>query len=60
MVHNLMEKYNEKPFSNVVKCARNRYNCFNNNSDDEFDFFSDLISANSSFSDPSDTLKALY
>ncbi|KAK6161424.1 hypothetical protein DH2020_004805 [Rehmannia glutinosa] len=41
----------------------NRCNCFNgnsnDNSDDEFDFFSDGLSANSSFSDPCDTLKTL-
>ncbi|XP_057811781.1 uncharacterized protein LOC131026017 [Salvia miltiorrhiza] len=38
--------------------ARNRCNCFNGNSndssDDELDFFSDSISANSSFGNPSD------
>ncbi|KAH6816380.1 hypothetical protein C2S51_021200 [Perilla frutescens var. frutescens] len=63
MVQNFMEDNNEKPSSAAVKCARNRCNCFNGNSndssDDELDFFSDSISANSSFSDPSDTLKSL-
>ncbi|KAG6384341.1 hypothetical protein SASPL_155852 [Salvia splendens] len=62
MVQNFMEDNNEKP-SAAVKCARNSCNCFNGNSndssDDELDFFSDSISANSSFSDPSDTLKSL-
>ncbi|KAG6395168.1 hypothetical protein SASPL_145807 [Salvia splendens] len=62
MVQNFMEDNNEKP-SAAVKCARNRCNCFNGNSndssDDELDFFSDSISANSSFSDPSDTLRSL-
>lgn len=57
MVQNFIEDNNEK------KCGRNRCNCFNGNSndssDDELDFFSDSLSANSSFSDPSDTLKAL-
>lgn len=61
MVQNFMEDNNEKPSSAAVKCARNRCNCFNGNSndssDDELDFFSDSLSANSSFSDPSDTLK---
>lgn len=63
MVQNFMEDNNEKPSSAAVKCARNRCNCFNGNSndssDDELDFFSDSLSANSSFSDPSDTLKSL-
>lgn len=62
MVQNFMEENNEKQSSAAAaKYARNRCNCFNGNSndssDDELDFFSDSISANSSFSDPSDTLK---
>lgn len=62
MVQNFIEDNNEKHSSAAVaKCARNRCNCFNGNSndssDDELDFFSDSVSANSSFSDPSDTLK---
>ncbi|XP_073134568.1 uncharacterized protein [Henckelia pumila] len=66
MVQNFMEDNNEKHLtsaSSAVKCGRNRCNCFNGNSndssDDEFDFFSDSAAANSSFSDPSDTLKSL-
>ncbi|XP_057771425.1 uncharacterized protein LOC130991311 [Salvia miltiorrhiza] len=63
MVQNFMEDNNEKPSSAAAKCARNRCNCFNGNSndssDDELDFFSDSISANSSFGDPSDTLRSL-
>ncbi|KAL1562102.1 hypothetical protein AAHA92_04718 [Salvia divinorum] len=63
MVQNFMEDNNEKPSSAAAKCARNRCNCFNSNSndsyDDELDFFSDSISTNSSFSDPSDTLRSL-
>ncbi|XP_051129594.1 uncharacterized protein LOC127250375 [Andrographis paniculata] len=58
MVQNFIEDNN-----NEKKCGRNRCNCFNGNSndssDDELDFFSDSLSANSSFSDPSDSLKAL-
>lgn len=62
MVQNFIEDNNEKQSAAAAaKCARNRCNCFNGNSngssDDEFDFFSDSVSANSSFSDPSDTLK---
>ena len=57
MVQNFMEDNNDKPSS----AARNRCNCFNGNSndssDDELGFFSDSISANSSFSDPSDALR---
>ncbi|KAL3649029.1 hypothetical protein CASFOL_005432 [Castilleja foliolosa] len=56
MVQSFIEGNNEK------QSARNRCNCFNGNSndssDDELDFFSDSVSANSSF-DPSDTLKSL-
>ncbi|KAL8481623.1 hypothetical protein ACS0TY_027939 [Phlomoides rotata] len=64
MVQNFMEENNEKQSSAAAaKYARNRCNCFNGNSndssDDELDFFSDSISANSSFTDPSDTLKSL-
>ncbi|KAL3626347.1 hypothetical protein CASFOL_029896 [Castilleja foliolosa] len=57
MVQSFIEGNNEKQ-----SAARNRCNCFNGNndsSDDELDFFSDSVSANSSFSDPSDTLKSL-
>lgn len=61
MVQNFMEDNNEKSSSAAAKCARNRCNCFNGNSndssDDELDFFSDSLSANSSFSDPSDSLR---
>ncbi|KAL0388514.1 UNVERIFIED_CONTAM: hypothetical protein Sradi_2733200 [Sesamum radiatum] len=64
MVQNFIEDNNEKQSTTAaVKCGRNRCNCFNGNSndssDDELDFFSDSVSANSSFSDPSDTLKSL-
>ncbi|KAK6161461.1 hypothetical protein DH2020_004842 [Rehmannia glutinosa] len=64
MVQNFIEDNNEKQSAAAAaKCARNRCNCFNGNSndssDDEFDFFSDGLSANSSFSDPCDTLKSL-
>ncbi|XP_073046920.1 uncharacterized protein [Primulina eburnea] len=66
MVQNFMEDNNEKHLTSAasaVKCGRNRCNCFNGNSndssDDEFDFFSDSATANSSFSDPSDSLKSL-
>ncbi|KAL8486490.1 hypothetical protein ACS0TY_023246 [Phlomoides rotata] len=64
MVQNFMEDNNEKQSSTAaVKCGRNRCNCFNGNindsSDDEFDFFSDSLAANSSFNDPSDSLKSL-
>ncbi|XP_051128025.1 uncharacterized protein LOC127249324 [Andrographis paniculata] len=66
MVQNFIEDNNEKQSTTTVgaaKYGRNRCNCFNGNSndssDDEFDFFSDSVSANSSFSDPSDTLKSL-
>ncbi|KAL8048045.1 hypothetical protein ABFX02_07G038000 [Erythranthe guttata] len=64
MVQNFIEDNNEKQSAAAAaKCARNRCNCFNGNSndssDDEFDFFSDSFSANSSFTDPSDTLKSL-
>lgn len=66
LVQNFMEDNNEKHLTSAasaVKCGRNRCNCFNGNSndssDDEFDFFSDSATANSSFSDPSDTLKSL-
>lgn len=64
MVQNFMEENNEKQSSAAAaKYGRNRCNCFNGNSndssDDELDFFSDSISANSSFNDPSDTLKSL-
>ncbi|KZV38532.1 hypothetical protein F511_20400 [Dorcoceras hygrometricum] len=63
MVQNFMEDNNEKHLTSAVKCGRNRCNCFNgksnDSSDDEFDFFSDSATANSSFSDPSDTLKSL-
>lgn len=62
MVQNFIEDNNEKQSTTAAaKCGRNRCNCFNGNSndssDDELDFFSDSVSANSSFSDPSDTLK---
>lgn len=66
MVRNFMEDNNEKSSSAAsaaAKCSRNRCNCFNGNSndssDDELDFFSDSLSANSSFSDPSDSLRVL-
>lgn len=63
MVQNFIEGNNEKHTVVASKYGRNRCNCFNGNSndssDDEFDFFSDSVSANSSFSDPSDTLKSL-
>ncbi|KAL2229981.1 uncharacterized protein LOC105171616 [Sesamum indicum] len=64
MVQNFIEDNNEKQSTTAAaKCGRNRCNCFNGNSndssDDELDFFSDSVSANSSFSDPSDTLKSL-
>ncbi|KAL0457119.1 UNVERIFIED_CONTAM: hypothetical protein Slati_1051100 [Sesamum latifolium] len=63
MVQNFIEDNNEKQSTAAAKCGRNRCNCFNGNSndssDDELDFFSDSLSANSSFSDPSDTLKSL-
>ncbi|KAL6532378.1 hypothetical protein OROGR_014348 [Orobanche gracilis] len=65
MVQNFIEGNNEKQSSAAAaaKCSRNRYNCFNgnsnNSSDDELDFFSDSVSANSSFSDLSDSLKSL-
>ncbi|KAK4388261.1 hypothetical protein Sango_2432700 [Sesamum angolense] len=62
MVQNFIEDNNDKQSSAVAaKCGR--CNCFNGNSndssDDEFGFFSDSFTANSSFSDPSDTLKSL-
>lgn len=64
MVQSFMEDNNEKQsFTAAVKCGRNRCNCFNGNSndssDDEIDFFSDSLAANSSFNDPSDSLKVL-
>ncbi|XP_073275547.1 uncharacterized protein [Primulina huaijiensis] len=66
MVQNFMEDNNEKHLTSAasaVKCGINRCNCFNGNSNDssdnEFDFFSDSAATNSSFSDPSDTLKSL-
>ncbi|KAI3459441.1 hypothetical protein Pfo_016104 [Paulownia fortunei] len=64
MVESFIEDNNEKQSSAAAaKCGRHRCNCFNGNSndssDDEFDFFSDSLTANSSFSDPSDTLKSL-
>ncbi|KAK6122697.1 hypothetical protein DH2020_043550 [Rehmannia glutinosa] len=64
MVQSFIEDNNEKQSSAAAaKFGRHRCNCFNGNSndssDDEFDFFSDSLTANSSFSDPSDTLKSL-
>ncbi|PIN10333.1 hypothetical protein CDL12_17073 [Handroanthus impetiginosus] len=64
MVQNFIEDSNEKQSAaGAAKYGRNRCNCFNGNSndssDDELDFFSDSLSANSSFNDPSDTLKSL-
>lgn len=63
MVQNFIEDNNEKQSSaSAVKCGR-RCNCFNGNSndssDDEFDFFSESFAPNSSYSDPSDSLKSL-
>ncbi|KAL0367168.1 UNVERIFIED_CONTAM: hypothetical protein Sradi_3606900 [Sesamum radiatum] len=62
MVQNFIEDNNDKQSSAIAaKCGR--CNCFNGNSndssDDEFGFFSDSFTANSSFIDPSDTLKSL-
>ncbi|XP_073125089.1 uncharacterized protein [Henckelia pumila] len=65
MVQNFIEENNDKPTGGAVavKCGRNRCNCFhgnsNDSSDDEFDVFSDSLTANSSFGDSSDTLKSL-
>lgn len=63
MVQNFIEEPNEKQSN--VKCARNRCNCFNGNSndssDDETDFlngFGDSINGGS-FSDYSDIIKSL-
>lgn len=62
MVQNFIEDNNEKQSSaSAVKCGRHRCNCFNGNSndssDDEFDFFADSFAPNSSYTDPSDSLK---
>lgn len=62
MVQNFIEDNNEKQSSaSAVKCGRHRCNCFNgksnDSSDDEFDFFSDSLAPNSSFTDPCDSLK---
>ncbi|XP_073028984.1 uncharacterized protein [Primulina eburnea] len=67
MVQNFIEENNDKQTGGSVamKCGRNRCNCFhgnsnsNDSSDDEFDVFSDSLTANSSFGDSSDTLKSL-
>lgn len=65
MVQNFIEDDNEKQSAAAaaVKCGRHRCNCFNGNSndssDDEFGFFSESLTVNSSLSDPSDTLKVL-
>ncbi|XP_022849762.1 uncharacterized protein LOC111371819 [Olea europaea var. sylvestris] len=66
MVQNFIEDTHEKQSAAAsavaVKCGRNRCNCFNGNindsSDDEFDSFFDST-PNSSFNDPSETLKSL-
>ncbi|KAL2469800.1 Protein of unknown function (DUF506) [Abeliophyllum distichum] len=66
MVQSFIEDTNEKQSAvasaAAAKCGRNRCNCFNANSndssDDEFEFFFDSTT-NSSFNDPSDTLKSL-
>ncbi|KAK4434065.1 hypothetical protein Salat_0569200 [Sesamum alatum] len=61
MVQNFIEDNDKQSSAVAAKCGR--CNCFNGNSndssDDEFGFFSDSFTANSSFSDPSDTLKSL-
>ncbi|PIM97333.1 hypothetical protein CDL12_30197 [Handroanthus impetiginosus] len=64
MVQNFIEDHNDKQYSTATaKCGRHRCNCFNGNnndsSDDEFGFFSESFATNSSFTDPSDTLKSL-
>ncbi|KAG6420103.1 hypothetical protein SASPL_116620 [Salvia splendens] len=64
MVQNFMEDNNDKQsIASAVKCGRHRCNCFNgksnDSSDDEIDFFSDSLAANSSVADPSDSLKSL-
>ncbi|XP_057783321.1 uncharacterized protein LOC131001110 [Salvia miltiorrhiza] len=64
MVQNFIEDNSEKQsFTSAVKCGRHRCNCFNgksnDSSDDEFDFFSDSLAVNSSFTDPCDSLKSL-
>ncbi|KAL3634489.1 hypothetical protein CASFOL_021543 [Castilleja foliolosa] len=67
MVQSFIEDNNEKQPSGggaaAAKDGRHRCNCFNGNSnyssDDEFDFFSDSLTASSLISDPSDTLKSL-
>ncbi|GFQ02658.1 hypothetical protein PHJA_002409700 [Phtheirospermum japonicum] len=67
MVQSFIEDNNEKQSSGggvaAAKYGRHRCNCFNGNSndssDDEFGFLSDSLTANSSISDPSDTLKSL-
>ncbi|KAH6768508.1 hypothetical protein C2S51_013844 [Perilla frutescens var. frutescens] len=63
MVQNFIEDNERQSSTTAVKCGRHRCNCFNGNSndssDDEFDFFTDLLTANSSFNDPSDSLKSL-
>ncbi|KAL1561791.1 hypothetical protein AAHA92_04452 [Salvia divinorum] len=64
MVQNFMEDNNDKQsLTSAVKCGRHRCNCFNgksnDSSDDEIDFFSDSLAANSSFTDPSDSLRSL-
>ncbi|KAG8370305.1 hypothetical protein BUALT_Bualt14G0103100 [Buddleja alternifolia] len=63
MVQNFIEDNNNNEKQSTAKHGRNRCNCFNGNSidssDDELDFFSDSLTANSSFTDPSDTLKSL-
>ncbi|CAI9771296.1 unnamed protein product [Fraxinus pennsylvanica] len=63
MVQNFIEDTQEKQsVATFAKYGRNRCNCFNGNSndssDDEFDSFFDSTT-NSSFNDPSDTLKSL-
>ncbi|CAA2999914.1 Hypothetical predicted protein [Olea europaea subsp. europaea] len=62
MVQNFIEDNEKQSGPAGAKYGRNRYNCFNGNSndssDDEFDFF-DSYTPGSSFNDPSDTLKSL-
>ncbi|XWS39250.1 hypothetical protein CRYUN_Cryun18bG0034700 [Craigia yunnanensis] len=67
MVQNFIEdSHNDKQQPQQpppAKCGRNRYNCFNGNSndssDDEFDVFGESINGGSSPADACDTLKSL-
>lgn len=63
MVENFMEENNnqEKQSSSVVRCGRNRCNCFNGNgddsSDDDYDVFGSFSESNHSSSDVPEILK---